>query len=127
MAKPVWQGQHVVEQIKAQRPLYRYAATGLGASMWFFVCWKRRVVQVEADKCTADVQSEGGWAGVVGMEASLGSLIATSDENEENHTSHNADCTYLQREHGRRINGVNEQSTLPLSIYVQPAPHPMLA
>ena len=37
LAKPVWQGQHVVESIKAQRPLYRYAATGLGASMWFFV------------------------------------------------------------------------------------------
>lgn len=42
MAKPVWQGQHVVESIKAQRPLYRIAATGLGASMWFFLMYRAK-------------------------------------------------------------------------------------
>ena len=36
--KPVWKGNHPVGQINAARPLYRIAATGLGASMWFFVC-----------------------------------------------------------------------------------------
>jgi hypothetical protein len=30
-------GPHPVPYIKPARPLYRFAATGLGASMWFFV------------------------------------------------------------------------------------------
>ena len=30
-------GPHPVSYIKPARPLYRFAATGLGASMWFFV------------------------------------------------------------------------------------------
>lgn len=35
--KPIWKGNHPVKQINPQRPLYRFAATGLGAAMWFFV------------------------------------------------------------------------------------------
>lgn len=40
--KPVWQrgakdASHPVEKINAQPPLYRFAAKGIGASMWFFV------------------------------------------------------------------------------------------
>lgn len=36
--KVAWQGNHPVGKIMAARPLYRFFATGLGASMWFFVC-----------------------------------------------------------------------------------------
>jgi hypothetical protein len=37
--KPVWKGNHPVGQIRAAPPLYRFAATALGAGMWFFVRW----------------------------------------------------------------------------------------
>jgi hypothetical protein len=35
--KPVWKGNHPVGQINAAPRFYRFAATGLGAAMWFFV------------------------------------------------------------------------------------------
>ncbi|KIV90921.1 hypothetical protein B0A52_06584 [Exophiala mesophila] len=40
--KPVWKGNHPVGQINAARPLYRIAATGLGASMWFFLFYRAK-------------------------------------------------------------------------------------
>ena len=67
-------GPHPVSHIKPARPLYRIAATGLGASMWFFVsvldslvlllCW--------ADVDTADVPGEERRSGAAWMEAPLG-------------------------------------------------------
>ncbi|KAK5442596.1 hypothetical protein LTS15_011020 [Exophiala xenobiotica] len=40
--RPVWKGNHPVGQINAQRPLYRFAATGLGAAMWFFLFYRMK-------------------------------------------------------------------------------------
>ncbi|KIV85538.1 hypothetical protein PV11_01223 [Exophiala sideris] len=42
MAKPIWKGNHPVGQINPQRPLYRFAATGLGAAMWFFLFYRMK-------------------------------------------------------------------------------------
>ncbi|KAL2414153.1 hypothetical protein ABEF95_005091 [Exophiala dermatitidis] len=42
MAKPVWKGNHPVQQINQTRPLYRVAATGLGAAMWFFLMYRAK-------------------------------------------------------------------------------------
>ncbi|KEF61754.1 uncharacterized protein A1O9_03324 [Exophiala aquamarina CBS 119918] len=40
--KPIWKGNHPVKQINPQRPLYRFAATGLGAAMWFFLFYRAK-------------------------------------------------------------------------------------
>ena len=37
-------------KIHPVRPLYRFMATGLGASMWFFVRWEARASCANADK-----------------------------------------------------------------------------
>ena len=56
------------------RPLYRFAATALGASMWFFVCVADGIAVSCADWNVAVLPNETRWAGAAGMEASVGSL-----------------------------------------------------
>lgn len=62
------------------RPLYRFAATALGASMWFFVriseCSNLRVRGLTA---AADVPGEEGRTGAPRLEASVGSLRASTE------------------------------------------------
>jgi len=73
--KPVWQGtNHPVNRINPQRPLYRFAATGLGAAMWFFVCHGSAQALQEANGVVVDVQSEEGWTSPDRLEAPMGSL-----------------------------------------------------
>jgi hypothetical protein len=56
------------------RPFYRFMATGLGASMWFFVC--RIAMSNEWELTEAvDVPREEGRPRVDGLEAPVGSLI----------------------------------------------------
>ncbi|ETN40219.1 uncharacterized protein HMPREF1541_04495 [Cyphellophora europaea CBS 101466] len=40
--KTTWKGNHPVGQIAAARPFYRFAATGLGAAMWFFLFYRAK-------------------------------------------------------------------------------------
>ncbi|KPI41781.1 uncharacterized protein AB675_9102 [Cyphellophora attinorum] len=43
--KPIWRdttGKHPVTHIAAARPFYRFAATGLGAAMWFFLFYRMK-------------------------------------------------------------------------------------
>ncbi|KAL3445163.1 hypothetical protein BJX65DRAFT_150512 [Aspergillus insuetus] len=63
--------------IHPARPFYRFTATALGASMWFFVC--RPIpcslnLLIDDDLFVVDVPSEEGRACVTGLEASMGSL-----------------------------------------------------
>jgi hypothetical protein len=52
--KTVWEGAgHPVKKIYAARPLYRFAATGLGAAMWFFV---RSPIPVKEGVCRTDLK-----------------------------------------------------------------------
>jgi hypothetical protein len=67
-------GGHPIH-IHPVRPLYRYSATLLGASMWFFVGskdirWDRTVV----DFVLAILPNEEGWPGTVRLEAPMGAL-----------------------------------------------------
>lgn len=55
--KTVWKGNHPVGQIAAARPFYRFAATGLGAAMWFFVRIHTPDDDVEEGKLTASLRS----------------------------------------------------------------------
>lgn len=57
------------------RPFYRFMATGLGASMWFFVCpdtvvWKHRLTEA------VDVPREERRSGIDGLETPVGPLNA---------------------------------------------------
>ena len=61
MAGPTGPGKHPV-QIPPVRPLYRFAATGLGATMWFFVNISS-ILQAEmnTDVDLVDVSREKRW------------------------------------------------------------------
>ena len=73
-------GNHPIH-VHPVRPLYRFAATALGASMWFFVCitcpgfW---LLLSEANDinlvCLAHVSGEEGWPCFAWVETSLGPL-----------------------------------------------------
>lgn len=53
-------GKHPI-QIHPVRPLYRFAATGLGASMWFFVSVIFCYILFIADLRLVDVSREKRW------------------------------------------------------------------
>jgi len=58
------------------RPFYRFSATMLGASMWFFVSHGMLGARGKfVDVFAADVPSEKGWPRAAGVEASMGTLI----------------------------------------------------
>lgn len=77
-------GGHPIH-VHPPRPLYRFCAIALPASMWFFVCIAhtcndeaRAKLYEQGLTCMAAVLSnEEGWTGVVGLEAPLGSLKRT--------------------------------------------------
>jgi hypothetical protein len=93
--KPVWKGNHPVGQINAAPRFYKFAATGLGAAMWFFVSLQgenRRGAEA-TPKLTGNIallQDEEGWPRALGVEASLGSLserrrTAREEESKQSH------------------------------------------
>lgn len=56
------------------RPLYRFMATGLGASMWFFVGGKLPTWMGEVLTRAVDVPREEGRPRASGLEAPMGTL-----------------------------------------------------
>lgn len=66
-------GGHPVH-VHPARPLYRFAATALGASMWFFVRVEDGMVLICTDLTVAVLPNATRRAGAAGMEASVGSL-----------------------------------------------------
>lgn len=75
-------GNHPVH-VHPPRPLYRFAATALGASMWFFVRITKflrcHVIQLltmlPLPGFTVDVPSQAGWPCIAGLEAPVGPLM----------------------------------------------------
>lgn len=66
---------HPVSYIKPARPFYRFAATALGASMWFFVSYYGpRGIEEVADHTIAHVPSEKRRPRPARMEAPMGPL-----------------------------------------------------
>lgn len=72
---PRGHGAHPVH-VHPARPLYRFFATGLGASMWFFVRNIRPVALPPLTGVSVDVPREEGWRCPDGLEAPLGPLNA---------------------------------------------------
>ena len=58
-------------QIPRVRPLYRFAATGLSASMWFFVGVYADALVINSDSHLAYVQSEARRTSAIGVEGTL--------------------------------------------------------
>jgi hypothetical protein len=69
---------HHPVHIHPARPLYRFIATGLGASMWFFVRYPPFQTVYKRLELTlipsAHVPCQEGWPGPAGLEAPVGSL-----------------------------------------------------
>jgi len=74
-------GPHPVPYIKPARPLYRLAATGLGASMWFFVSTPASLdgLEIELTMGTADVPGQKRRPCSARMESPLGAWRALSN------------------------------------------------
>lgn len=74
---PAAHGGHPIH-VHPARPLYRFAARGLGASMWFFVCLKpqvsRQQLETASDIILAYVQSIPRRRGATRPEAPMGPL-----------------------------------------------------
>jgi len=64
---------HPLKVLPKVRPFYRFMATGLGASMWFFVRQKAITREWRLTEAV-DVPREEGRPGTIGLEASVGSL-----------------------------------------------------
>ena len=90
-------GPHPVSYIKPARPLYRFAATGLGASMWFFVSTlASSIILNRADGRVADVPGEERRPCTTGMESPLGAWRALSNQQGDDRQKLHSRCmTYF--------------------------------